>query len=372
MARAISRVAMPSETGRPDAKSWRILVIGCGSIGQRHIGNLLALGVTNLLAFDPRPDRRREAEARFGIETVEDLPRAWAADPEVALIAAPTSLHVQLALEAAEHGCHLFIEKPLSDRLDAAVDRLLALVQARRLVTLVGCNMRFHPTLRHVKTLCTERAIGHLVAARVEAGQYLPDWHPWEDYRDGYSAQRRLGGGVILDAIHELDYLRWLLGGVAAVAAFAGRLSGLAIDTEDVASMILRFTSGAIGHVHLDYIQRAYSKSCHLIGEEGTIRWDFTAGQTRWFRAATRQWETVSNPEGWEPNQMYLEEMRHFLRCLRGEESSAQDVMEGARVLEIAVGAKTAAAEGRVVALSGRAGGRLQPSLAPTSLHAEG
>ncbi len=354
------------------AASWRVLVTGCGSIGKRHIRNLLALGVTQIVAYDPRPDRLQETRAHYPVETVERLEQAWALSPTVAVIAAPTSLHVPLALEAAEHGCHLFIEKPLSDRLDAAVDRLLALVRARRLVTLVGCNMRFHPTLRHVKTLCREGAVGHIVASRVEGGQYLPDWHPWEDYRDGYSAQRTLGGGVILDLIHELDYLRWLLGDVTAVAAFAGKLSALAIDTEDVASMILRFASGAIGHVHLDYVQRAYSKSCQVIGEDGTIRWDYTEGRTRWFRAATRHWETIANPEGWEPNHMYLEEMQHFLRCLRGEESSAQDVVEGARVLEIALAAKTAAAEGRIVQLSGRAGGTPQPSLEPASRHAEG
>ena len=352
--------------------SVRALVMGCGSIGKRHIKNLLVLGVKRIVAYDPRADRLRDVKAAFPVDTVETLEQAWAAQPAVALITAPTSLHVPLAVEAAEHGCHLFIEKPLSDRLDAAVDRLLALVQARQLVTLVGCNTRFHPTLRHVKTLCNEQAIGHLVAARVEAGQYLPDWHPWEDYRHGYSAQRKLGGGVILDAIHELDYIRWLLGEVTAVAAFAGKLSKLTIDTEDVAAIILRFASDAIGEVHLDYVQRAYSRSCHLIGEEGTIRWDYSAGQTRWFRTATRQWDTVSNPAGWEPNQMYVEEMQHFLNCVRGEEASVLDVVESVRVLEIALAAKTAAAEGRGIALPPYTGSGSRTAPASVSVHTEG
>lgn len=349
-----------------------VLVMGCGSIGKRHIRNLLTLGVRPIVAYDPQADRIRDVQAQFPIETVESLERAWAMNPTVVLITAPTSLHVPLAVEAAEHGCHLFIEKPLSDRHDAAVERLLAAVRERGLVTLVGCNLRFHPTLRHVKQLCDAHAVGRIVAARVEVGQYLPDWHPWEDYRQGYSARSELGGGVILDAIHELDYIRWLLGDVAAVAAFAGKLSELTIDTEDVAAILLRFASGAIGEIHLDYVQRVASRSCHLIGEEGTIRWDYSEGQTRWYRAATRQWETVSNPAGWEPNQMYLEEMRHLLRCVHGEESSSLDVAESVRVLEIALAAKTAAAEGRVVELPRGTGSQCRTVLPLVSLHREG
>lgn len=332
----------------------RVLVMGCGSIGTRHIQNLLALGVKTIVAYDPRADRRQDVKTRFPIEVVDALPTAWAYRPTAAVIATPTDLHVPLALEAAQHGCHLFIEKPLSDRCDEAVGRLLTLVRERKLLTLVGCNLRFHPTLRAVKQLCDERVVGRIVSARVEYGQYLPDWHPWEDYRQSYSARQERGGGVILDAIHELDYSRWLFGDVVDVTAVAGKVSRLEIDTEDVAAILLRFASGVIGEIHLDYVQRVASRSCHLIGEEGTIRWDFGEGQTRWYRAATRQWQTVSNPDGWELNQMYLDEMRHFLKCLDAAEQPLVDVVDAARTLEVALAAKQAAQTGRAVTLSSR------------------
>lgn len=341
-----------------------LVVVGCGSIGQRHIRNLLALGVRRIIAVDPRQERRDAVSAEFKIEAVDALDRAWAASPDAALIATPTSLHVPLALEAAQHHCHLFIEKPLSDRLDALVDRLLATVRDHHLVTLVGCNLRFHPGLVKVKQLLDEGAIGRIVAARVEVGQYLPDWHPWEDYRQGYSARRELGGGVILDAIHELDYIQWLLGEVREVSCFAGRLSRLEIDTEDTAAILLRFAGGTIGEVHLDYVQRAYSRACHLIGEEGTIRWDYTAGEVRCFLATTGTWQTYPNLAGWGPNQMYLEEMRHFLRCLAGEQQPLVDVAEGARVLALAVAAKTAAETGQVVHPQGQGGERARKVVA--------
>src|SRR5947209_6487554 len=153
----------------------RFLVIGCGSIGKRHIGNLIACHAGEVRAFDVRDDRRADVQSRFGIQVLDNLDEAWEGGSDVALITAPTRLHIPLALQAAERGCHLFVEKPLSDTLDG-VERLLAMVRERNLVTLVGCNMRFHPGLMRVKGLLDEGAIGRLICARVEVGHYLPDW----------------------------------------------------------------------------------------------------------------------------------------------------------------------------------------------------
>src|SRR5204863_1092430 len=124
-----------------------------------------------------------------------------------------------------------------------------------------------------------------LVAMQAQVGQYLPDWHPWEDYRRGVSARRDTGGGVILDLIHELDYLLWLNGEVSQVACVADHVSSLEIETEDVAAILLRFANGAIGTVHLDYLQRAPSRTCRLIGEDGTICWDYFGQQVSWYSA---------------------------------------------------------------------------------------
>ena len=329
----------------------RFVVIGCGSIGKRHICNLINLGVKDILAFDTCKDRCLAVKDQYGVKIVHRLEEAWEHHPEVALITVPTNLHVPLALQAAEHGCHLFIEKPLSDRLDGRIDQLLKVVEQRHLVTLVGCNMRFHPGVTKIKQLVEEGVLGNVVAARVEVGHYLPDWHPEDDYRRGYSARRDLGGGVILDAIHEIDYIRWMLGEVETVACFAGKLSHLEIETEDTAAILLRFTDGTIGEIHLDYVQRIYSRTCHIVGDEGTIRWDYTSGEVRWYSPETRDWRLFANPQDWEPNQMYADEMRHFLACLIGREKPALDVFEAARVLQLALAAKTSAESHQFVEL---------------------
>ncbi len=326
----------------------RFLVTGCGSIGKRHIGNLIALGEEDIRAFDIRADRREEVKSLFGIEVLDDWAAVWNACPDAAVITAPTSMHVSLARQAADHGCHLFIEKPLSHSPDG-VDDLLAAVRERGLVTLVGCNMRFHPGLARVKEMIDEGAVGRILAMRVEFGQYLPDWHPQEDYRRGYSARAELGGGVILDAIHEIDYLRWMLGEIEAVACVAGKLSDLDINTEDTAAILFRCSSGAIGEVHLDYVQRTYSRTCHVIGQEGAIRWDYLTGDVTRSCGGGTDREVYHNPPGWEPNQMYLDELRHFLKCLDGEEEPCLDVSEAARVLEGALAAKESAKTARFI-----------------------
>ena len=329
----------------------RFAVIGCGSIGKRHIGNLQALGAADIVGFDLRPDRRSETQSALGVEVVGSLDGLWDRRPDVAVVAVPTSLHVSVAIQAAEHGCHLLIEKPLSDSM-TGVERLGELIQRHRLACLIGCNMRFLPGMQKIRELLQQEAVGHVVAVRAEAGQYLPDWHPWEDYRQTYSARRELGGGIILDAIHELDYLYYLLGEVESVACFAGKLSHLEIDTEDTAAILLRFADGALGEVHLDYVQRAYSRTCQIIGEQGTIHWQYTSGEVRWYSAADGQWHTFAQPAGWQVNHMYLEELRHFFACLEGAQQPLAGFEDGRRVLEIALAAKRSAEEGRVLALA--------------------
>ena len=325
----------------------RFLVIGCGSIGKRHLLNLKQLGVMDIIAFDPRADRRQEVEQRFQVPTYATLDSAFGEHPSVALICSPTHLHIEHALLAAQAGCHLFIEKPIAATNDG-IDRLIREVDRQSLYTLVGCNFRFHPGLRKIKALLDSCSIGPIISARAQFGQYLPDWHPWEDYRQNYSAQRSMGGGVVLDRIHEIDYLRWLLGEVSEVFAFLGKLSHLEIDTEDIAEILLRFQTGAIGSIHLDYIRRRYDCSLEIIGENGIVKWLYQDQTLLWYSTAESIWQTLRWPE-YEANEMYLAEMKHFLHVLAGEEVPELEVTGAAIDLKIASACKRAAFEHRVI-----------------------
>lgn len=331
----------------------RFLVIGCGSIGQRHIGNLVALDAGEVVAFDVREDRRRDVESRFGVDVVDSLKEAWHRAPGVALITVPTSAHVPLALEAAEHGCHLFIEKPLSDRVDAGLSRLLRVVDERRVVTLVGCNMRFHPGPMRVKALLDEGAVGRVLFARVFGGSYLPDWHPWEDYGGGYSANASMGGGCVLDGIHEIDLARWYVGEVGAVAALVSQISDLQLNVEDVASIVLQHIGGQHSEVHLDYVQRAPVRGCLIAGTDGSIAWEWADPRVRWYRADQERWVDEPLSPTWSVNQMYVDEMAHFLACIMSGDTTCNPVIEAAAVTRIALAARRSSQERSFVDLPG-------------------
>ncbi len=328
----------------------RFLVIGCGSIGKRHIHNLKALKVGEIIACDVSPGRLSEVVRGYNVKAYNSAEDALAQKPDVAFICTPTSLHIAPALSAAKSNCHLFIEKPLSHSLDG-VGELIETVSRKGLVTMVGCNMRFHPGIALMKELLDKKSVGRVVCARLQCGQYLPERHPWEDYRRGYAAKQELGGGVILDSIHEIDYITWFLGEVNRVFCLSGKLSSLEINTEDTAEILLQFSSEAIAEVHLDYIQRSYSRSCQIIGERGTILWDFNEGQVKLYSAESGKWQTFQQKPDYDINEMYIEEMKHFLRYVEGKTRPMQDISSARRVLEIALAAKEAAKTGKVVSL---------------------
>jgi predicted dehydrogenase len=308
------------------------------------------LGVRDIVAYDMRPDRRAAIENSARIRTVSNIQDGWAMEPHAVVIATPPATHLGIALAGAERRIHLFIEKPLANTLDG-LQKLQALVSHNRLVALIACNLRFHPGLAMLRDLLRQQSLGRIMSARVNFGYYLPDWHPWEDYRSTYSSQQEAGGGVILDAIHEIDYIRWLLGDITGVFCLAGKLSSLEIDTEDFASLLVKFKTGAIGEVHLDYLQRCYSRRCEVICENGTVRWDYVTGAVSWYLASKNAWQTAMCPLQWETNQMYVDEMAHFLMCLASDERPEQDICEATNALTIALAAKLSAKEHRWVEL---------------------
>lgn len=327
----------------------KILIAGFGSIGRRHFRNLLALGERQIVLYRTgRSTLPQEELAGFPVET--ELEAALAHRPEAVIVANPTALHLEVAIPAARAGCHLLLEKPISHTMEG-VEALRRAVQQGGGQALVGFQFRFHPTLQRAVACLREGALGRPLSARAAYGDYLPAWHPWEDYRRGYSARPELGGGVILTLCHPLDTLGWLLGRVEAVWAFADRLGDLEVEVEDTAEIGLRFASGALGSVHLDYHRRPPAHSLELIGTEGTLRWENETGELRLFRAQSGEWETYAPPPGFERNDLFLAEMRHFLAVARGQAAPACTLEEGARALQVALAALESQRRGELVRL---------------------
>jgi predicted dehydrogenase len=328
----------------------RALVVGAGSIGFRHLRNLRAMhAVEELAVVDPDASRRdivsKDVESCRTFATLEE---GLDFQPEVAFIATPTHLHVSQALEIARRDIALFVEKPLSssiEELQVLVDEL----RARKLTSQVGCNMRFHPGPMQVKRLLDERAVGSVLFARLHCGSYLPDWRPWQDYRQSYSANRDMGGGVILDSIHEIDLARWFLGTVASVFCVARKVSALQLDVEDTAILVMDHKNGAMSEVHLDYVQRTYERGCQVVGEHGTIFWEFGKGEVRWYDARHGSWTVFPQPDDWNTNHMYVDEIVHFLEHAVARTETDLPVAGNVHVVKTALAAKKSAAIGGLV-----------------------
>ncbi len=321
----------------------RCLVVGTGSIGQRHCRNLAGLG-EEVLAWDLDAERLRAVEERERVRPVASLEDGLDARPEAALICTPPASHVPLAHQVLSAGADLFVEKPISHSVDG-VESLLVEARRRERWLMVGCNLRFLPSLRRAKSLLDEKRIGEVLAVRAEFGSYLPDWRPGRNYLENYAVHAALGGGVLLDAIHELDYLGWFFGPAAEVSCVTEHRSTLHGDTEDLAEVTVRFESKVLVQVHLDYLQRVYRRNLQAIGEGGTLRWDYpTHSVTLQSLDSEPIREDFTADEG-DPNTMYIDEMRHFLECVRHRKPPLVDGGEALCALRLVEAAKTSSRE---------------------------
>jgi predicted dehydrogenase len=322
----------------------KFLISGLGSIGRRHFRNLLALGEREILLHRTHRATLPDDElAGFPVET--ELAAALAHKPDALIVTNPTALHLAVAIPAAQAGCHILMEKPISHTLDG-VSQFAAALQQGGGQCLVGFQFRYHPGLRQVKSWLDEGVIGTPLSARAHWGEYLPGWHPWEDYTQGYAARPDLGGGVVLTLSHPLDYLRWLLGEVSELWAFTSNL-GLGMAVEDTAEIGLRFASGCLGSLHLDYNQRPPSHTLEITGTQGRILWDNADGAARVYQAeGTKEWRIVTPPEGFERNWLFMDELRHFLAVMRGEAQPLCTLQDGIQALRLSLGVLESANKG--------------------------
>jgi predicted dehydrogenase len=344
-----------------------VLVVGLGGIGQRHMRNMRALFGPDIeiLGYDPRPqiavltdrltvEEGSRLEEKYKIHRYPDFDSALAQKPNVVFVCNPSSLHVGTALRAAQSGCHLFIEKPLSHTNDH-VEELVGLVEKRNLVATVGFQLRFHPCLRRLHSLLKENVVGRVLAVRAEVGEYLPKWHAYEDYRQIYASKRELGGGVILSQIHEMDYLYWLFGLPKHLYALGGHLSSLELDVEDVASILMECSvDGRMVpvHLHQDYVQRPSSRTCQIVGDEGKILVDIGSLSVTVFDRLGSLKES-STYAGFERNQLFLDEIKNFFDRILGKPTPIVSLRDGAQSLRMALAAKSSLQTGQIITLNG-------------------
>lgn len=322
----------------------RLLIVGHGSIGQRHL--LVAresLPNAKIMVFRHQPTTNIPKMANMVTSSMDDV-RLFA--PEAAIVANPAPFHLEIAKVLAEMGCHLLIEKPISNKSDGVND-LLETVRASGVICQVGYNLRYLPSLSRFRDLINEGLVGRPLSVRCEIGQHLANWRRDTDYRTGVSARSDLGGGVLLELSHEIDYIRWIFGDVEWVRSWVGNVGGLDIDVEDTAHLILGLKSKnlnklVIANLNLDFIRHDTNRICTVIGEDGSLRWNGLTGLIEIYKSRGNGWDEYDVMPH-QRDDSYRSQLKGFFTSIAEGKKPLISGKAGLAVLKIVEAAKASA-----------------------------
>lgn len=339
-------------------------MIGLGSIGQRHVKNLKKLYGKRVHLYAFREQRRldvygenleivpeKNVEEEYDIKVCNSLEEAFLQKIEIAFISNPTSMHVDYAIKMAEKGVNLFIEKPISDNLEN-VNQLLSVIKKNKIIASVGYQMRYHPCIKKLREFLEKSEIGQLLFVHCVVGELITEMHQYEDYSKQYIARKKLGGGVVVNQIHELDYLQWILGMPKQVYSIGGKISDLNIDVEDCAMSLCKFNyinKELPVYIQQDMLQKPPKRNCYIIGSKGKLEMDLISNILKLYKNTGETEEYKF--ESFQRNEMFMEEIKDFIECVQEKKRPYITVEEGIKSLQIAIAIKDSLAHGQTVKL---------------------
>ena len=321
-----------------------VLLVGLGSIGQRHLQVIrTAMPQAKIMVLRHSAVLENATLADFTTSSFSDVQEF---QPQFAVLANPASLHAEMARPLLAMGCHILIEKPLATNPTDG-QAIYAAAQAKGCTVQVGYNLRYQPSLQFFRDRIHQGCVGRVLSIRCEVGQHLESWRADTDYRQGVSARRELGGGVLLELSHELDYLTWIFGRIDWASAWLGKQSDLEIDVEDTAHLVLGFQSGEafppVASLSLDFIRCDTTRRCVAIGENGSLAWDAVKGTVEACLKGGNDWQVLhrSNPER---DFSYTAQWQDFLGTVSGGNGQpdpiAADLEQALHVLEVVEAAR--------------------------------
>ncbi len=315
----------------------KVLVIGCGSMGMKHLKNLSSFFDLDVIACDAYQAALDKIKVELPmVRLYSDYESALIQEkPEYVIVATPNHLHLNFATKALKYTQNILIEKPLSHNLEK-IDQFVDEAKKNQVNVFVGFNMRFHPIIQRIKEIVDNGKLGKIFTIKINFGSYLPDRHPGKDYTTDYVTKEALGGGVILDVSHELDYLVWIFGKPEEIFSFAEKRSDLIMETEDSADILLKINSHCIANVHLDMLRRPYTRTCEIIGENGTLLADIQEGEIKIYAPEEKKWSSEKHLIN--HNETYVEELNEFLDIK--QKKNLAELNSAKKVLDIAFAAK--------------------------------
>jgi len=293
----------------------KFLIVGGGSIGQRHLSNLKQLGYNELFCYKRIVSAK--FEQKFQCKVLTQFSEVSTLQPDAILICNPTSLHVDWVKIANELESHVFVEKPLTHSKEQL--HYIRNKWKSKSVFFIGFMMRYHPLVQKIKELIDTDIIGKVYSARFEFGSWLPYWHPWEDYKTSYASKKDMGGGVINTITHELDLAQYFFGNPKQVKSVKSNFNILGIEVEELAESILIYDDKLVS-LHVDYLQKDYDRNIKILGEKGKIIWDWHTNEVR--VTLHKKDDMCFELQDFDVNQLYINELKHFIKLIENGELS--------------------------------------------------
>lgn len=313
-----------------------ILILGCGSIGKRHIKNLIKIGCNpkKITGLDPRIDRLNQVK-KLGISTTSSSLKKLLKKEKffASIVCSPTNFHIKQGILLAKNNIHILMEKPLCNNLQGS-KKLEKILKKNKVFFMIAYIFRFNPMIEKVKNLIKRKSIGKVLYVRGEFSEYLPDWHPWENYRNFYMAKKSMGGGSILDQSHLFDIMHFIFGDFKEVIGFNSKISNLQVKADDVSEMILKFKSGLIASLHTDMFGRKHRKDFEIKGINGNISCDFYKQEVTFYNSKNKKTKIFKNFFN-DPNSIYIKELKHFFSCINKKTKSIATFDDSVKTMKL-------------------------------------
>ncbi len=305
-------------------------------MGKRRIRNLQYLNQGIVIGFDPREDRCKEAFEKYGIKTFDDIAVALNEKPNAMVISTPPDLHMRYAKIALDNKIHFFTEASVVQ--DEMVEVIQMLKKSDK-IGLPSCTMRYHPIVNQIRELLVKNIIGQPLSFIYHSGQYLPDWHPWEDYRKFYVSKRETGACREIVPF-ELVWLIDLFGKIKTVTGRKSKLSNLEADIDDMYNVLLEFDNGIEATMTVDVIARYPYRHMKILGETGVISADWSERIVKYY-TKENGWNEIKTDDGdiekgyIHGEGTYIEEMNHFLETIQNKIKQPYTFEDDLNILKI-------------------------------------
>ena len=331
----------------------RLLIVGYGSIGKRHAKlarKLLPKAEITVLRHKSCDGKDNQDIDRC----VTNLNDALKFKPQAAVIANPAPHHIKAAFPLAQLGVHLLIEKPISNT-SKDVSQIIDICRSKNSILMTGYNLRYLNSLQKFREFIQEERVGKIFSVRAEIGQYLPSWRPDSDYRENVSARSELGGGVLLELSHDIDYLCWLFGDVEWISSLQSKQSDLEVDVEDTAYITFGFSSvdgskPVTVNLNMDFIRHDTTRFCKVIGELGTLYWNALNGSIGLMEQGSSDWKIIYEKRN-KRDDSYIAEWENFIDCIENKKTPLVTGQDGLSVIKIIEAARESSKTHSVVSL---------------------